>query len=172
MAASPSILNYQIPTGKAYFKKTGTSDYVDLGNVVDMTLTNDVQKKEHFRNYGGRRTKDKTSTTQVGATVKFTLDEITGPNLEMFALGDATVDTDGTYTITGLTNTNFTGSLMVVGDNDEGPQVDWVGDVSFNPAGDFSFVKNNDDYNTIAFEADVQEDMDGNFGVWTVRESA
>src|SRR5207247_53556 len=107
---------------------------------------------------GGRRTKDFTVITQVGATVKGTFDEITGQTLSIFALGPVVENTDGTVTIDGLTDTEFEGILKIVGDNEVGTQVDWEGVVKFTPSGDFKFIQNNDDFNTIAFEAEVQED--------------
>lgn len=172
MAATPDVKNYSIPTGYATFKKVGDPDARDLGNIVDFKITNDVQKKEHFKSRGGRRSKDKTIVTQVGATITFTLDEITAENLAIFALGDISEDTDGVFEISGLTNTDFVGTLKIVGDNDVGTQVDWEGVVSFNPSGDFNFIQDNDDYNTIAITADVQDDDTLGFGKWTVRELA
>lgn len=170
MATSPDVKNYSIPTGYATFKKVGESDPRDLGNIVDFKITNDVTKKEHFKSRGGRRTKDKTLVTQVGATISFTLDEITASNLAIFALGDVTEDSDGIFTITGLTDTDFEGTLKIIGDNEVGTQVDWEGVVSFNPSGDFNFIQDNDNFNTIAVQADVQEDVTLGFGKWTVRE--
>lgn len=170
MATSPSIKNYTIPTGSATFQRDGDSDVRNLGNIVSFSISNDITKKEHFRSYGGRRTKDKTIITQVAATITFTMDEITGENLAIFALGEVTTNTDGSFTIPGLSSTQFEGVLTITGDNDEGTQVDWTGSVSFVPSGDFSFIQDNDDFNVIAVEAEVQADDDGNFGVWTVRE--
>lgn len=169
MPVSPSSDNYQIPTGKAYFKKTGES-IRELGNIVEMKIANEVTTKDHFKNSGGKRTKDKTVITQVGATITFTMDEITKENLAIFALGDLSTDTDGNGEITGMTEALFEGTLTVVGDNDTGPRIEWVGDVSFIPQADFFFIKNDDEYNIIQVQASVKEDANGNFGVWTHRE--
>jgi hypothetical protein len=167
MATAPNINNYQIPTGKVFFKPTGGT-FRDLGNCVSFTISSTLTKKEHFRNYGGRRTKDKTIITQVQATAKFVLDEINADNLAFFALGTPVQNSDDSYSISGLSNTNFTGTMRVIGDNQVGPLVHWEGDVSFNPAGDFSLLKDNDDFNQINCEADVQADANNNFGTWTV----
>lgn len=172
MATSPSIDNYTITTGKGYFKKKGDADFRDLGNIVNFSVSNSVTKKDHYRNYGGRRTKDKTVVTQVAGTCKGTLDEITAANLSFFALGDVVTNTDSTISIHGLSNTAFEGTLKIIGDNQAGTQIDWIGDVIFTPSGDFNLIQDNDDYAQIAFEADVQEDASGNFGVWTIREQA
>jgi hypothetical protein len=132
----------------------------------------DIQTKDHFKNYGGRRTKDKTRKTQVGATGKGTLDEITPLTLSLFALGDIEDNSDGSFTIKGLSKTDFEGFLEIIGDNDEGPQLDWEGDVSFQPSGDFSLIKDNDDYNQINVAFTVLEGSDGEFGEWTWRPQA
>jgi hypothetical protein len=172
MATSPSNKNYSIPTGVGSFKQTGDADFRPLGNVVNFSISNTVTKKDHFRSYGGRRTKDKTTVTQVAATAKGELDELTAENIAIFALGDVTTDTSGAIVIHGLSNTTFSGTLKIVGDNEEGTQIDWVGDVIFTPSGDFSLIQDSDDYTKIAFEADVQEDANGQFGTWTIREQA
>jgi hypothetical protein len=173
MTASPSITNYQIPTGKVYFldDDNTTAGEVDLGNVVNFKIGSTVTKKDHFRSYGGQRTKDKTVVTAVDATVTFVLDEITKEAVGMFALGTvATVaNTDGSFEVEGLTRSNFTGVLHVVGDNDIGPQLDWIGRVSFSPSGDFFFIQDNDNWNQITITADVSDDVTYGFGKWTVR---
>lgn len=172
MTTSPSINNYSIPTGVASFKKTGDSVFRPLGNMVNFSINNAVTKKDHFRSYGGKRTKDKTVVTQVGATAKGELDELTADNISIFALGDVTTDTSGAIVIHGLSNTTFSGTLKIVGDNEEGTQIDWTGDVIFTPSGDFSLIQDSDDFTKIAFEAEIQEDADGHFGTWTIREQA
>jgi hypothetical protein len=175
MAASPNDKNYSIPTGVGFFTPAsgaGAGVRRSLGNIVNFTVSAEVTTKDHFKNGGGRRTKDKTRITQVGATAKGTLDEITADNLAFFALGDIETVSAGVYKIKGLSKTTFEGFLEIEGDNDEGTQVDWSGDVSFVPSGDFSLVKDNDDWSTIAFQATVMEDSDGAFGVWDVREQA
>jgi hypothetical protein len=156
-----------------YFQKDNTGPFRDLGNALAFSVENQIEKKEHFRFYGGSRKKDKTVVVQVGATVKFTLDEITPDNLSFFALSDApATDTDDNMYLIGLSNTEFTGTLRFVGDNDVGPQLDWEGQVSFNPAGEFSFLNDAGDFSTIAVEAEVEDDGNGNFGLWTHREQS
>lgn len=168
MPTSPSVQNYHIGKGIVSFKETGSSTFVDLGNAPRFIYTPAVTKKEHFSSREGVRTKDFTAITEIGATVKVTLDEITAENLAMFALGDMTSGTDGSGTITGLTKAEFTGTLKVIGTNDIGQHVSWTGDVSFVPSGDFSFITDADDFSTIELEAEVQKSVDGSFGTWTV----
>ncbi|MBR1150080.1 hypothetical protein [Bradyrhizobium sp. JYMT SZCCT0428] len=175
MASSPSDKNYSIPTGTGFFTPSSGADVGvrrSLGNIVNFTISAEVTTKEHTKNSGGKRTVDKKIITQVGATAKFTLDEITAANLEYFALGFREEQSDGSFIIKGLSQTQFEGFLEVIGDNDTGSQVDWSGDVSFIPSGDFSLIKDNDDWSVIAVEATVQEDSDGDFGTWAIREEA
>ena len=171
MATAPSTDNYSIPTGYATFHPEGGSLY-DLGNIVNFSISNEITSKDHFKSRGGRRTKDKTIITQTGATITFTLDEITAKNIALFALGEVVTDSEGVVTIEGLSKTDFKGTLKIVGDNDVGTQVDWEGEVSFTPSGDFNFIQDNDDYNTIEVTANVEEHDVLGFGLWTIREIA
>jgi hypothetical protein len=170
MPTSPNIHNYHIGKGIVSFKEKGGSSFVDLGNAPSFIYTPDVTKKEHFSSREGVKTKDFTAITQVGATIKVTLDEITGENLAMFALGEQSTDTGGNAVIKGLTKAEFSGTIKVVGTNDIGQQVDFTGDISFVPSGDFSFITDSDDFSTIELEAEVQKSTDGSFGTWTVRD--
>jgi hypothetical protein len=172
MPTSPSVKNYHIGKGICSFKETGGSSFVDLGNAPSFVYTPTVEKKEHFSSREGIKTKDFTAITQVGATVKVSLDEITGDNLAKFALADTGIDTDGNVTLTGLSKSEFTGDIRVIGTNDIGQQVDFVATVSFVPSGDFSFITDSDDFSVIELEAEVQKDVNGNFGVWTIRDEA
>jgi hypothetical protein len=169
MPTSPNIANYHIGKGIVTFHETGTTGPIDLGNAPSFVYTPNVEKKEHFSSREGVRTKDFTAITQVGATVKLTLDEITGDNLAYFALGTLGLDTAGNMTIAGLSKTEFTGEVTVTGTNDIGQQVDFVAMIKFVPSGDFNFITDGDDFTTIELEAEVQKDAQGNFGIWTIR---
>lgn len=171
LPTTPSDRNYQIPTGVAHLTLASgnfAGQRLHLGNIVGATTNNDVQTKDHFKNSGGQRTKDKTRITQVGATIKMTLDEITPIAIAIFALGDIEDNSDGSFGIRALTNTALEGFLEITGDNDEGPRVDWEGDVQIVPSGDFSFMKDNDDWNQIPIQMTVLESSDGGFGLWTL----
>ena len=170
MPTSPSVQNYHIGKGIVSFKETGGSTFRDLGNAPSFVYTPAVEKLEHFSSREGVKTKDFTAVTQISATIKLTLDEITGENLAYFALGTVGTNTAGDVTISALSKTEFTGTIKVVGTNDIGQQVDFVGDVSFIPSGDFSFITAEDEFTTLELEAEVQKDVGGNFGIWTVRD--
>jgi hypothetical protein len=160
MPTSPSVQNYHIGKGVVTFNGS------DMGNAPRFLYTPKVEKKEHFTSREGTKIKDFTAITQVGATIKVTLDEITPENLGIFALGDVSAGT-----ITGMTDVEKSGTITVTGTNDVGQRVSWTGDVSFVPSGDFSFITDTDDFSVIELEAEVQKSAtDGSFGTWTVVE--
>jgi len=166
----PNVNNYHIGKGVVSFKETGQPSYVDLGNSPSFIYTPTVVKKEHFSSRQGIKTKDFTAITEVGATIKFHLDEITGTNLAFFALATITPGTN-LVTLSGLTKTVYTGDILVTGTNAIGQQVDFTATVSFVPAGDFKFVTDTDDFSVIEIDAEVQKNAtDGSFGKWTIRE--
>jgi sorbitol-specific phosphotransferase system component IIA len=172
MPTSPDVQNYHIGKGIVSFKETGGSTFTDLGNAPSFIYTPTVEKKEHFSSREGIKTKDFTAITQVGATVKFTLDEITATNLAFFALGDVDTTVPGAITINGLSKSVFEGDIKLVGTNDIGQHIDFTATVSFVPSGDFSFITDGDDFSTIEIEAEVQKDAtSGAFGVWTIHDT-
>jgi hypothetical protein len=170
-ATSPSIYNYHIGKGIVSFKAAGASSFVDLGNAPAFVYTPTVTKKEHFSSRGGIKIKDFTAITQVAATVKITLDEITGQNLGFFALAVPGTDTAGDIILSGLSKAEFTGDIKVVGTNDIGQQVDFLATVLFVPSGDFSFITDGDDFTKIVIDAEVMRDANGAFGIWTIRDA-
>jgi hypothetical protein len=170
MPTSPNVQNYHIGKGIVSFKETGSGSFTDLGNAPSFQYSPAIEKLEHFSSREGVKTKDFTAITQVGATITFTLDEITGYNLAFFALAEQGTDTDGNITLSGLSKTEFTGEIKVVGTNDIGQRVDFLATVSFVPSGDFNFITDEDNFTTIEIEAEVQKDANGFFGVWTIRD--
>lgn len=160
--------NYVIGTGKVYFlnSATLTSGEVWLGNVPSFSITNDVTIKDHYKSWGGQRTKDYSVITQVGGTIDFSIDELTEEALTMFALGTKEVSTDGSYLITGLTDTRLTGILRCRGDNDNGPQLEWTGKVSLQPSGQLFLIQDNDDWNRIPIKATIEQDDTYGLGQW------
>jgi hypothetical protein len=170
MPTSPNVNNYHIGKGIVSFKETGESVFRDLGNAPSFVYTPTIEKLEHFSSREGVKTKDFTAITQVAATIKVTIDEITGENLAYFALAEQGTDTDGNITLSALTKTEFVGEIKVVGTNDIGQQVDFLATVSFVPDGDFSFITAEDEFTILELTAEVQKDPTGHFGIWTVRD--
>jgi hypothetical protein len=173
MPASPSTSNYHIGKGIVSFKEDGATTFVDLGNAPSFLWTPKVEKKEHFSSREGVKVKDFSAITQVGATIKLTLDEINGPNLAIFTLGElGAPDVDGSVTVSAFKKLEVVGVIQVVGTNDIGQKVDFTGRISVNPSGDFSFISDKDDFSTLEIEAEVQrDDTTGDFGVFTVNEA-
>jgi hypothetical protein len=170
MPTSPSVQNYHIGKGIVSFKPAGETGYIDLGNAPSFIYTPSVDKLEHFSSREGVKTKDFTAITQIAATIKVTLDEITAANLAPFALGTVGTDTDGNTIISAMTKTEFTGEIRVVGTNDIGQHVGFDATVSFVPSGDFSFITDEDKFTVIELEAEVMRGDDGSFGRWTIEE--
>ena len=124
MPASPDVQNYHIGKGIVSFTGGGRLDLhrpwqLSVVRVLargrkegTLLVTRGYQDKRFHRHH------------PVAATVKFTLDEITAANLSFFALGDVDTTVPGAITINGLSKTEFTGELKVVGSNDIGQKID------------------------------------------------
>jgi len=171
MPASPSTANYRIPAATLSIKLSGDADYVDAGNLVDFSYTPSVEKQEHFSARTGIRTKDFTTVTQTGASISFTVDEITARNLSLFLLGDISTDTDGNEVIEPLSNPNLTADIKVTATNTAGPMLDFTGNVTFSPSGDLSLMADDTNYAQIPLTADVNKAND-KFGTFTLRQQA
>lgn len=169
MPASPSIQNYHIGKGIVSFKEDGEADFVDLGNAPNFEWEPKTEKKEHFSSREGVKVKDFTATTQVGATIKMTLDEINPINLSIFTLG-VRGGSGGVVTVRPFKKTEVAGIVKVVGTNDIGQHVDFEGRISVIPSGSFSFISDKDDFSTLQIEAEVQKGDDGEFGTFTIHD--
>ena len=172
MPASPDVNNYHIGKGIVSWKESGSAEFVDVGNSPSFVYQPTTEKKEHFSSREGIKVKDFTALTSVGATIKFTLDEITGQNLSFLVLGDQDTTTPGEITIDGLTKTEVVGDIKVTGTNDIGLKVDFLATVTIIPEGEFSFITDTDDFTLITISAEVQKDATtGAFGQWTIHDT-
>jgi len=170
MPVSPNVKNYHIGKGVVSWKPTGGS-FADLGNAPLFQYAPTVTKLEHFSAREGVKTKDFSAITQISATITIHLDEITAQNLALFALSDADLTTAGSVTMGGLTKAEFPGTIKVVGTNDIGQQIDFTGDCTLIPQGNFSFITSEDTFSILEIQAEIQKDAAGNFGIWTVRDT-
>jgi hypothetical protein len=171
MGASPDTANYRIPAAAVAIKKSTDIDYVDAGNLVNFVYTPSVTKKEHFSGRVGIRAKDFTAVTQVAASIKATLDENTARNVAMFLLGAVDTNTDGDEIIDPLTAPNLTVDIKLTATNTVGPMIDFEGNVTISPSGDFNLMADNDDFAQIPLVADVNK-KDGRYGRFTIRQQA
>ncbi|HAU28984.1 MAG TPA: hypothetical protein DCW68_02600 [Rhodospirillaceae bacterium] len=73
-----------------------------MGNAPAFTYTPTVEKLQHFSSLSGVKTQDDEVTTQVGADIAITLDEITAGNLRLALLGSVAA-----YTQAALTDAEF-----------------------------------------------------------------
>lgn len=165
MATAPNTSNYTISRGTFTFTPDGGSQ-TTLGNVRECTYTPDITKKDHFSTQVGIRTKDLSVISQLGATMKMTLDEINNFNLAMYLLADPT--TSGA--LGGLTVPTLQGTLTMSGTNTIGNQLTFTGKVSMVPAGDLTLVQDGDDWMGIPVSCEVLQDS-GAYGVWDIQEA-
>ncbi len=163
MAQSPDTLNYVLSQANVYFTPTGGSEF-HMGNCTRFVYTPTVDKLEHFSRMSPTRTKDKTVIRQISAVIALTLEEITVENLAIFMQADSS-----TSAINGLTSLNQEGVIRLAGTNAVGNQLNFTGNVSFTPSGDFDFLK--EDWTEILLSADVLIDTNGNYGVTTITEA-
>ena len=159
MATSPDTINYVLSQANVQFTPTGGSQF-HMGNCTRFIYTPTVDKLEHFSRMAPVRIKDKTVIRQISATIALTLEEVTEENLALFFQADA-----NTSSINGMTNMNQEGVIVLDGTNSVGNQLNFTGKVSFNPAGDFDFLK--EDWTEILLNADVLLDG-GAYGVITI----
>jgi hypothetical protein len=159
MATSPDTINYVLSQANVQFTPTGGSQF-HMGNCTRFIYTPTVDKLEHFSRMAPVRIKDKTVIRQISATIQLTLEEVTEENLALFFQADA-----NTSSLNAMTDMNQEGVLTLDGTNSVGNQLNFNGKVSFNPAGDFDFLK--EDWTEILLNADVLLDA-GAYGVITI----
>ena len=171
MATSPDVQNYHIGKGIVSFKETAPTvavGFVDLGNAPSFVWEPTIEKLEHFSSREGVKTKDFTAVTQTGATITFTLDEITPETVRLFVLGEVgTPGVGGEININAFQSTEITGEIKMVGTNDIGQTVSFLGTISIIPSGAFSMITAEDDFTTLELTAEVQRSEDGDYGVFT-----
>jgi len=171
MATSPDVQNYHIGKGIVSFKETAPTvavGFVDLGNAPSFVWEPTIEKLEHFSSREGVKTKDFTAVTQTGATITFTLDEITPETIRLFTLGEIGAGVGGEITIDAFKNTEISGDIQMVGTNDIGQQVTFTAAISIIPSGAFSMITAEDEFTTLELTAEVQRDaVEGTFGKFT-----
>lgn len=174
MPASPNTLNYFIGKGIIKFTPTGGVQR-DLGNAPEIEITPTIEKLDHFSSRSGVKKKDRSVTTEKGATIRVVLDEVTAENLALQLMGEVATSTDGTKSFRIMSGSEATGRIDFTGTNDVGNTVDIeLPSVSFGPSGSFSPIS--DEWGSIEITGEVlaTEYTDGSsdFGVITFTDAA
>jgi hypothetical protein len=156
MPEAPSTLNYYLGKGILKFDRFDAdglpTGLFDLGNAPAFSILPVVEKLAHYSSRGGVREKDLEVVTLVGATVKFTLDEMSAKNLAMAMLGEVSG-----ATVRGLTTPQLQGEIQFFGTNDVGPNYNAaVWKVSLKPTSELGFIS--DDWAKVEFEGEALSD--------------
>lgn len=170
MTASPSSDNYYIGKAVVSWQAGSTGQFRDLGNVPEIEFSFNIEKLEHFSSRTGTRSKDKSVIISKAATVRMMMDEITAENMALALGGSVTTDSNGDKSFGLMANNATEGTLKVIGTNDVGQQVDWIGIVSFAPSGSFNPIS--EEWGSVEATGEILVDNAGNFGVFTLREQA
>jgi len=153
--------NYFIGKGIVSFKKTGDSEYRDLGNVPSLEWTPELEELEHFSSREGVRSRDKVVIVSKSATMTLVLEEWNLQNLALAFLGTIDPLTDE---IDVFAANAITGELRFVGTNEVGPkyQLD-LPNVSIIPSGSaIGFIT--DEWGQLELNCEIGVDNTGSFG--------
>ena len=159
MAVTDPLSNdlYVVPKAQIFFKKTGATEYENLGDADSLTLEIAVEEQERYANDRGIRTLVKRTVTQTSATVSMTLaqmsafaraaslmadaDTVDG-NEEVINLGGEILEIQSGGHKSGIANNpTLRGELIIRGVNAEGPKsLLRLWDVEIRPASARSFI--------------------------------
>jgi hypothetical protein len=89
---------YTISKGKLLFQQNGVGGYEDLGNITELKITEEVEKKEHYESRTKAAKRDDVTGIRTKAGGSFILDSIHKDNLEKWFLGDKTETTQSSAT--------------------------------------------------------------------------
>ncbi len=92
MSLAPNTSNYLYGKGRLFFKRTGETGHLDLGNVPNFELTPEVEEQEHFSSRSGVREKDLSFVVEKKLSASLTLEEFSAENLSLAFLGGEAVE--------------------------------------------------------------------------------
>lgn len=165
MTASPSVKNYQIPTGIVSFRAEGESTFRDLGNVPKLTLKPNLETKEHKSSRDGARSTDRTFVISKDIDVTLSLEEVTPENLALFWLGTQTTNSATQEVIDLFTVNSIKGELKFVGTNEIGDVYDvLLNSVEFLPSDAMELIA--DDLISLPLTGKASK-VAGSFGTFT-----
>lgn len=159
MAVTDPLSNdlYVVPKAQIFFKKTGETEYQNLGDADSLTLEISVEEQERYANDRGVRTLVKRTVTQTSATISMTLAQMSAFARAASLMADAEV-IDGTEEALDLggeivefqsgghksgiaSNPSIRGELVIRGVNAEGPKsLLRIWDVEIRPASARAFI--------------------------------
>ena len=170
MPASPSTDNYFIGKAIISWQADSVGDFRDVGNVPECEFSMNVNKLDHFSSRTGVRSKDKSVVIEKAATVRMVLEEITADNMALALGGTVYTDSDGNKSFGLMSDNAKEGTLKIVGTNEIGQKVSWIGEVSFAPSGSFNPIS--EEWGSVEATGEILVDLAGNFGIFTILEQA
>lgn len=120
---SPNIGNYFIGRGYCTIQLEGESAAHDAGNITSFEFEVKPTMLDHFSSRVGVRKKDFVAVTELSATLRVSMEEITARNMAMYILGDQPTESPpGTFTMDILSKPQIYASFQFVGTNSVGAQ--------------------------------------------------
>lgn len=170
MTTSPSTNNYYVGKATISWQAGGVGDFRDLGNVPECEFSFNVNKLDHFSSRTGVKSKDKSVVIEKSATIRMVLEEITAANMALALGGTVYTDSDGNLSFGLMSENAQEGVLKIIGTNEIGQKVNWIGTVSFSPSGSFNPIS--EEWGSVEATGEILVDALGNFGIFTVKEQA
>lgn len=161
---SPNVLNYYIGKGIISFRKSGDSDFRDVGNATVFEFAPNITQLDHFSSRTGVKTKDQVVVTEKAATLNITLEEWTIDNLRLALLGGPVdPNSSGNSAFSIFAATKIAGEMRFIGTNDIGPriQID-LPNVEFIPGKSINPIS--EGWGALEIVGNVLADTNGNFG--------
>jgi hypothetical protein len=151
---APDTDNYQVGKGIVSFKKEGTDEFVDLGNVAELEYTPSIEKLDHFSSRTGVKTKDRSIVQTRSGELRILMEELTANNMAMLLLGIIDPDAVGGPTVDIFATDSVKGEVKFQATNDVGPRWDLnFYNVEFSPSGSFNPIS--DEWNQIEITGEV-----------------
>lgn len=159
MPTAPSTQNYYLGKGIIKFDRKDSDGLPtglrDMGNAPAFSIQPTVETLVHNSSREGIKVEDLEVVVQVGATIKFTLDEYDIENVALAMLGEYTGGA-----VHGLTLPQVEGQLEFYGTNQVGPNFRAsVWRVQLKPTSELPFI--GDNWGQIEFEGKVLADVAG-----------
>lgn len=151
---APDTDNYQVGKGIVSFKREGTAEFVDLGNVPEFEYTPNIERLDHFSSRTGVKTKDRSIVLTRGGELRIVMDELTAHNMSMLLLGITDEAAVGGASVDIFATDSVKGEVKFVATNDVGPRwnIDFF-NVEFSPSGSFNPIS--DEWNQIEITGEV-----------------